>query len=150
MASTVYTDSPAAREALHRRTLIVVMASQVFSGAGLAAGVTVGALLAADLLGTSNLSGLPTALFTAGSAGAALMVGRLGTAMITDALPLNTRARTQGTVDLCVALAGAGGGIASGMILSATSYATLALGGGILALAIIPLVTRRLPTGVTA
>ncbi|MER6595636.1 hypothetical protein ABT214_28040 [Micromonospora purpureochromogenes] len=84
MASTVYTDSPAAREALHRRTLIVVMASQVFSGAGLAAGVTVGALLAADMLGTSNLSVLPTALFTAGSAGAALMVGRLGTAMITD------------------------------------------------------------------
>jgi MFS family permease len=44
-----------------------------------------------------------------------------GTAMITDALPLNTRARTQGTVDLCVALAGAGGGIASGMILAATN-----------------------------
>jgi len=418
MAATVYTDSPAAREALHRRTLAVVMASQVFSGAGLAAGITVGALLAADMLGTSSLSGLPVALFTAGSAGAALTVGRLsqcfgrrtgltagyatatiggagvvlaaavdsipllllfllvygagtatnlqaryagadlvgpqhrgravssvlvattlgavagpnlvtatgrvaqhwgvpalagpfglaalayavagtvlfallrpdplqisrsiaaaeqragagpapdtgakpyaggvtagavtmvitqivmvavmtmtpihmqthghdlsatgvviavhigamylpspltghlvdrlgrtpvaaaagltllaagivaataptgsvaalavalallglgwnlglvsGTAMITDALPLNTRARTQGTIDLCVALAGAGGGIASGMILAATSYATLALGGGILALAVIPLITRRRPDGVTA
>jgi MFS family permease len=75
--TAVYTDSPHARQALHRRTLTVVMASQVFSGAGLAAGVTVGALLAADMLGTSSLSGLPTALFTAGSAGAALMVGRL-------------------------------------------------------------------------
>src|SRR5687768_8410503 len=53
------------------------MASQVFSGAGLAAGVTVGALLAADMLGTTSLSGLPTALFTFGSAGAALVVGRL-------------------------------------------------------------------------
>jgi MFS family permease len=77
MAATVYTDSPAARHALHRRTLAVVMASQVFSGAGLAAGITVGALLAADMLGTSSLSGLPVALFTAGSAGAALTVGRL-------------------------------------------------------------------------
>lgn len=66
-----------------------------------------------------------------------------GTAMITDAAPLETRAKTQGTVDLCVALAGAGGGIASGMILSASSYAALSLGGGILALAVIPLVTRR-------
>ena len=77
MTATAYTDSPVARHALHRRTLAVVMASQVFSGAGLAAGVTVGALLAADMLGTSSLSGLPAALFTAGSAGAALMVGRL-------------------------------------------------------------------------
>jgi hypothetical protein len=46
--------------------------------------------------------------------------------MIIDALPLHSRAKMQGNVDLCVALAGAGGGIASGMILSATSYATLA------------------------
>jgi MFS family permease len=72
-----YVDSPDARQALHRRTLTVVMASQVFSGAGLAAGVTVGALLAADMLGTTSLSGLPAALFTFGSAGAALLVGRL-------------------------------------------------------------------------
>src|SRR5689334_19044306 len=77
MTATAYVDSPQAREALHRRTLKVVMASQVFSGAGLAAGVTVGALLAEDMLGTTSLSGLPAALFTFGSAGAALAVGRL-------------------------------------------------------------------------
>ncbi|GAB1640388.1 MFS transporter [Krasilnikovia sp. MM14-A1259] len=70
-------DPAAAREALYRRTLTVVMASQVFSGAGLAAGVTVGALLAASMLGTTSLSGLPSALFTAGSAATALLVGRL-------------------------------------------------------------------------
>lgn len=63
-----------------------------------------------------------------------------GTAMITDAAPLHTRAKTQGAVDLCVALAGAGGGIASGMVMSATSYATLSITGGVLALAVIPLV----------
>ncbi|GIE89941.1 MFS transporter [Actinoplanes regularis] len=77
MTAIDYLDSPAAREALRRRTLRVVMASQVFSGAGLAAGVTVGTLLAADMLGTSSLSGLPVALFTAGSAGTALLIGRL-------------------------------------------------------------------------
>ena len=78
MASTASQDRPAARvAALHRRTLAVIVASQVLSGAGLAAGVTVGALLAEDMLGTSSLSGLPAALFTAGSAGAALAVGHL-------------------------------------------------------------------------
>jgi MFS family permease len=64
-------------EAVQRRTLAVVMTSQVFSGAGLAAGVTVGALLAAEMLGTTSLSGLPSAVFTFGSAAAALFVGRL-------------------------------------------------------------------------
>jgi MFS family permease len=72
-----YLGSPAAREALHRRTLTVVMISQIFGGAGLAAGITVGALLAEDMLGSSSLSGLPAALFTFGSAGAALGIGRL-------------------------------------------------------------------------
>jgi MFS family permease len=62
---------------LQRRTLAVVMASQVFSGAGLAAGVTVGALLAESMFDTTSLSGLPVALFTFGSAAAALGVGRL-------------------------------------------------------------------------
>ncbi|MEV6487188.1 MFS transporter [Actinoplanes sp. NPDC051633] len=65
------------REALHRRTLVVVMISQVLSGAGLGAGVTVGALLAEDMLDTTSLSGLPSALFTAGSAATALAVGRI-------------------------------------------------------------------------
>jgi signal transduction histidine kinase len=38
-----------------------------------------------------------------------------GTAIITDAVPLATRARTQGAVDLCIAVAGAGGGMGSGL-----------------------------------
>lgn len=71
-----YTD-PAAREALQRRTLTVVVASQVLGGAGLAAGVTVGALLAEQMLGSASLTGLPAALFTLGSALAAFLVGRL-------------------------------------------------------------------------
>jgi MFS family permease len=63
--------------ALQRRTLRVLLASQVLAGAGLAAGVTVGALLAQDMFGSTGLSGLPSALLTLGSAAAALGVGRL-------------------------------------------------------------------------
>src|SRR5690625_514519 len=49
----------------------------MFGGAGLAAGITVGALLAEQMLGTDAFAGLPAALFTLGSAGAALAVGRI-------------------------------------------------------------------------
>jgi MFS family permease len=62
---------------LYRRTLAVVAASQVFGGAGFAAGITVASLLAADLLGSDRFAGLPTVLFTAGSAIAAFVVGRI-------------------------------------------------------------------------
>ncbi|CAM5713531.1 MULTISPECIES: MFS transporter [Streptomyces] len=60
-----------------RRILRVLVASQVLSGAGLAAGVTVGALLAQDMLGSTSLAGLPGALLTAGSALTAVAVGRV-------------------------------------------------------------------------
>ncbi|GEL26784.1 putative MFS-type transporter YdeG [Pseudonocardia sulfidoxydans NBRC 16205] len=60
-----------------RHILRVLIAAQVLSGAGLAAGITVGALLAQDMLGTTGLSGLPSALFTIGSAAAAAWIGRL-------------------------------------------------------------------------
>ncbi|HWL12859.1 MAG TPA: MFS transporter [Ureibacillus sp.] len=72
-----FIDSEVARKKLYKRTLMVVSISQVFGGAGLTAGVTVGALLAKQILGTDAFAGLPTALFTLGSAGAALFVGRL-------------------------------------------------------------------------
>ena len=67
----------ASRRSLYRRSLVVVAVSQVFGGAGLAAGVTFGALLAQDLLGSAALAGVPAALFTLGSALTALLVGRL-------------------------------------------------------------------------
>jgi MFS family permease len=62
---------------LYKRTLFIVSISQIFGGAGLAAGVTVGALLAQQMLGTDAYAGLPSSLLTLGSAGAALFVGRL-------------------------------------------------------------------------
>ncbi|RSM93385.1 MFS transporter [Nonomuraea sp. WAC 01424] len=63
-----------------RRVLIVLVAAQVLSGAGLAAGVTVGALLAQDMLGSTSLTGVVSALSTAGSALAAVAVGRVSQA----------------------------------------------------------------------
>ncbi|MDN0198588.1 MFS transporter [Streptomyces sp. S.PNR 29] len=68
------------RPEAQRRTLTVLVTSQVLSGAGLAAGITVGALLAQDMLGSTDLAGLPSALFTAGSALAAVAVGRISQA----------------------------------------------------------------------
>src|SRR5215207_3883005 len=60
-----------------RRTLTVLLLAQILSGAGLAAGITVGALLAEQMLGSSRFSGLPTVFFTIGSAAAAVGVGRV-------------------------------------------------------------------------
>lgn len=80
MTRTVPT-APADRQQLvdrvQRRTLVVVIISQVLGGAGLSAGVAVGALLARDMLGSDALTGLPAALFTLGSALAAFSVGRV-------------------------------------------------------------------------
>lgn len=72
-------DRPLAAQvaAVQRRTLWIVVASQVLGGAGLAAGVTVGALLAEQVLRSDGLAGLPAALFTLGSALTAYLVGRL-------------------------------------------------------------------------
>ncbi|MFG2650688.1 MFS transporter [Streptomyces sp. NPDC048436] len=60
-----------------RRVLGVLVLSQALGGAGMAAGITVGALLAEDLLGSAGLAGLPTALFTAGAALGAAVIGRV-------------------------------------------------------------------------
>ncbi|WP_237688694.1 MFS transporter [Arthrobacter sunyaminii] len=67
----------ATRARVQRRTLTVVIMSQVLGGAGLAAGVTVGALLAQEMLGSDGLAGLPAGLFTLGSALTAYLVGRV-------------------------------------------------------------------------
>ncbi len=72
-----YVHSTDAQQKLYKRSLIVVVMSQIFGGAGLAAGITVGALLARDMLETESFAGLPAALFTLGSALAAFLVGRL-------------------------------------------------------------------------
>ena len=77
MEISQYINSTEAQHKLYKRSLFVVIMSQIFGGAGLAAGITVGAILAKDMLGTESFAGLPTALFTLGSALSAFLVGRL-------------------------------------------------------------------------
>jgi MFS family permease len=103
-----------------------------------AAGVT---LLAAGLLAAwAPLDSVATLVLALVLLGLGWNLGLVsGTTLVTDAVPLATRARTQGVVDLGVALAGAGGGLSSGLILAATSYAMLTFVGGVLALLIIPI-----------
>ncbi|GAQ67751.1 major Facilitator Superfamily protein [Streptomyces scabiei] len=62
-----------------------------------------------------------------------------GTAIITDAVPPATRAKTQGLVDvsIAIAIAGATGGMASGIVVDTFSYPALALTGGILSLSLL-------------
>ncbi|MCS7460399.1 MFS transporter [Paenibacillus doosanensis] len=72
-----YVNVPEKQRQLHAKTLKVVILSQILAGAGLAAGVTVGALLAKEMLGTDRYAGIPSGLITLGSAAAAYGVGRL-------------------------------------------------------------------------
>jgi len=65
------------RSALQRRTLRVLLFSQLLAGVGLAAGITVGALLVKDMIGSTSSAGIPAALFTLGSAFAAILIGRV-------------------------------------------------------------------------
>lgn len=62
-------------EHLQRRVLRTLVIAQVLSGAGLAAGITVGALLAAELFDTAAAAGVPALLFTLGAGGAAVAIG---------------------------------------------------------------------------
>ncbi|PGM53813.1 MFS transporter [Bacillus cereus] len=75
ISNRMYTEEE--QQKLYKRTLIIVSISQMFGGAGLAAGITVGALLAQQMLGTDAFAGLPAAMFTLGSAVAAFIVGKL-------------------------------------------------------------------------
>jgi len=72
-----YASSVDKQQKLYKRSLFIVVLSQIFGGAGLAAGITVGALIARDMLGSASFSGLPAALFTLGSALSAYLVGHL-------------------------------------------------------------------------
>ena len=69
--------SASQRDAIQRRTIRVLLFSQLLAGVGLAAGITVGALLVKDMIGSTGSAGIPAALFTLGSAFAAICIGRL-------------------------------------------------------------------------
>ncbi|MFC8130697.1 MFS transporter [Streptomyces sp. NPDC057302] len=77
MTATVTRTGEEAAPHVLRRVLSVLVLSQALGGAGMAAGITVGALLAEDLLGSTGLAGLPAALFTGGAALGAALIGRV-------------------------------------------------------------------------
>jgi MFS family permease len=116
--------------------LVDRLGARVVAAASAATLATAGVLAA--IMPTDSVPGLAVALAVLGIGWNLGLVS--GTAIVTDAVPLAVRARTQGAVDLCVALAGAGGGLGSGAVVAATSYATLAVGGAVVALLIVPVV----------
>jgi MFS family permease len=68
-----------------------------------------------------------------------------GTALLVDATEPTDRPRIQGGVDVLVALSGAGGGALSGVVVAAYGFPTLSLGGGLLALLLVPALFWRRP-----
>ncbi|WP_228374317.1 MFS transporter [Demequina phytophila] len=64
-------------QAVQRRTLIVVSSAQVMSGFGLAAGITVGALLATEVWSSAAAAGVPAVIMTVGASLAALAIARV-------------------------------------------------------------------------
>jgi MFS family permease len=61
-----------------------------------------------------------------------------GTALVVDNTVPANRARVQGTLDVLIALSGAGAGVMSAVVMAGTSYSVLSLAGGVLALLLIP------------
>lgn len=107
-----------------------------------ASGVT---LLAAGLVaGFAPAESTPLLTLALGLLGLGWNLGLVsGTALITDAVPLESRATVQGRIDMAIAVAGATGGMASGLVVASSSYPALSFAGGVIALALVPLVAVR-------
>ncbi|QNP75419.1 MFS transporter [Streptomyces roseirectus] len=98
-------------------------------------------LAAAVLAATAPASSVPLLALALALLGLGWNLGLVsGTAVITDAIPLATRAKTQGLVDVSISLAGATGGLTSGLVVSAAGYPELALTSGVLALGLLPVI----------
>ncbi|MFC0106716.1 MFS transporter [Kibdelosporangium aridum] len=107
-----------------------------------ASGLTL--LIAGIVAATAPIDSIPQYTVALGLLGLGWNFGLVaGTAIITDAAPLATRAKVQGTVDVSIAIAGAAGGMASGLVVTAASYPFLAISGGILALAVVPAARKQ-------
>jgi MFS family permease len=65
------------RDAVQRRTLVVLVVSQVLGGVGIAIGFAVGALLAQDLSGSAGLAGLALTMALLGAALAVVPISRV-------------------------------------------------------------------------
>ncbi|KGM11396.1 MFS transporter [Cellulomonas bogoriensis 69B4 = DSM 16987] len=120
-------------------------------GAALVTGAAAGTLLAAGVVAAlAPVHSVPVLALALGLLGVGWSLGLVGgTAMVASALPVATRARTQGVVDLLIALAGAGSGLGAGFVVAGAGFTPLALGGGLLALLLVPVVVVTAKTGTT-
>lgn len=96
-------------------------------------------LVGAGLLGAvaspASVAVLTVALFLLGLGWSFALVG--GSALLTDTVPLELRARAQGRADLLVGLAGATGGVGSGLVLALSGFAAIGLLTAAVALALL-------------
>lgn len=83
-----------------------------------------------------NLSGLILALVLLGVGWNLGLIS--GTTLVVQGTAPATRSATQGSIDVWVNIFGAGAGIFSGIMMSASGFAALSIAGGILALIIVP------------
>jgi predicted MFS family arabinose efflux permease len=113
--------------------------------AAAAGAVLLGAGLSAGLAPPASATLLACALVLLGVGWNLALLG--GTALITDAAPAENRAAVQGMADVGMSVAGATGGMVSGLVVGGSGYPVLATAAGGLALAVIPAValssTRR-------
>jgi MFS family permease len=124
----MYLPSPLAGRLVDRfgATAMSVVTAGVLLAAGVVAALTPGhsftlIALALVLLGVGWSFGLVT-----------------GTAIVTNSTPLATRAKVQGLVDVAIAIAGAVGGLASGIVVAFAGYPILAVLCGVLAFVAAP------------
>lgn len=96
-----------------------------------------GAGLVAALAPPETTPGIAAALMLLGLGWNLSIIG--ATAMLTDAVPVERRAATQGAADVALALAGAAGGLGSGLVVGGAGFAVLSLAGGTIGLALLPL-----------
>lgn len=68
-----------------------------------------------------------------------------GTTVVAGSAAPSTRARVQGLIDAGVAISGAGGGLASGMVVAGAGYVALSLLGGFVALVVLGVLAFRRP-----
>ncbi len=114
----------------------------------IAAGITL--LLAGVVAATAPIDGMVQLTVALALLGLGWNFGLIsGTALVIDSTPTATRARTQGNLDVLIALAGAAGGALSGVVVAGSGFAALSLGGGVLSVLLIPVLilarVRRAP-----
>ncbi len=103
-----------------------------------AGGITLAASgLGAALAPPETVPGLAIALILLGLGWNLAIIG--ATTMLTDATAVERRAATQGAADVALAMAGAAGGLGSGAMVAGASFAVLSIVGGVIGLALVPL-----------